>query len=300
MIIVIGDIMLDEYVCGVATRLAPEAPVPVLLRSRNNDTVRLGGAANVAASVASLGEEVALLGPWGGGGDKLPSLLEKAGITDLTVGDSRPATIKTRFVDTEGRQLLRVDSEDTGPWEIDSDTIRDCLNTCNPSVVVFPDYAKGCWTTDVWSAAADYCARESVRLVVDVKRDIRAYDGAAVIKCNQREWDAHGPAGGEWHDGPAVVVTRGRGGIRYHGGTLGDGTWHDIDTEDHPVYDVSGAGDIITAVIGVGLAKGLPMDDILQSAAHAASVSVTRPRTCVALPGDVGFLFQLQDGGRPK
>lgn len=285
--------MLDEYVCGVATRLAPEAPVPILLRNHDDDTVRLGGAANVAASVASLGEKVALLGPRGRGGGKLPSLLVKAGIADLTVEDDRPATIKTRFVDAEGRQLLRVDSEDTRPWEIDFDTICECLAAHNPSVVVFPDYAKGCWTTTVWAAVADYCAYESVQLVVDVKRDICAYAGATVLKCNQREWDTHGNAGRgwqEWYNDPVVVVTRGRDGIHYHSGALGDGAWHDIDTENHPIYDVSGAGDIVTAVIGVGLAKGLPMDDILRSAARAASVSVTRPRTCVALPGDVDFL----------
>lgn len=290
MIIVIGDIMLDEYVCGVATRLAPEAPVPILLRSHTDDTVRLGGAANVAASVASLGEKVALFGPWGHGGGKLSSLLVKAGIHNLTVKDSRPATIKTRFVDAEGRQLLRMDSEDTSPWGVDYDTIRKCLDTNNPSVVIFSDYAKGCWTMDVWTAIADYCAYEALQLVVDIKQEYCAYDGATVIKCNQREWDTHGFVGEEWHGDQAIVVTRGRGGIHYHGGSLGDGTWHNIDTEDHPIYDVSGAGDIVTAVIGVGLAKGLLLDDILQSAAHAASVSVTRPRTCVALPGDVDFL----------
>ena len=270
--------------------LDAKPPVPILLRNHNDDTVRLGGAANVAASIASLGEKVALLGPWGRGGGKLPSLLVKAGVHNLTVKDNRPATIKTRFVDAEGRQLLRVDSEGTRPWEADFDTIRECLSDHNPSVVVFPDYAKGCWTTTVWSAVADYCAYESIQLVADVKRDIIAYDGATVIKCNQREWDTHGPTGGEWHDDPVAVVTRGRDGIRYHGGVLGDGVWHDIDTENHPIYDVSGAGDIVTAVIGVGLAKGLLMDDILRSAARAASISVTRPRTCVALRGDVDFL----------
>jgi len=191
MIFVVGDIMLDEYVQGAVTRMAPEAPVPVVLLNGESE-LRLGGAANVAASVAALGEKVSLVGPYcHDRRDDLRRLCTDCGVElvgepeDYGVASTRRTTVKTRLVDTDGRLLIRMDSESTEPWD-GAHLLADVLWSGKPDTVVFADYAKGCWTVDNWHTIVDYITSQGTRsLLVDAKRRLDFYGGAGIVKCNE-------------------------------------------------------------------------------------------------------------------
>jgi len=295
MMLVIGDIILDKYTRGEATRLAPEAPVPVVLMDEAKPEWRLGGAGNVAASIAALGEEVSLVGPYGHDGHRdLRRLCGEAGIELLGKPQkSAVTTIKTRVVDSSGRLLIRLDSERQDDWS-GSSCLRKVLETLRPDAVVFSDYDKGCWTFDNWRTITDYFGLRAGggglrKLVVDAKRRLEWYEGAGLVKCNKGEWDRF--------DGDSLcpvdshaVVTKGKMGLS-HGSPAEAGLrqWDDISATEHDVHDVTGAGDIVAAVIAVGLSRELPMRQILESAVKASSASVTRPMTGVADPAETGL-----------
>jgi len=298
MVLVIGDIILDRYTRGEATRLAPEAPVPVVLMDGAKPEWRLGGAGNVAASVAALGEKVSLAGPYGHDGHRaLRRLCDAAGIELLGEPQkSAVTTIKTRVVDSSGRLLIRLDNERRDDWA-GSRWLRNILDTLRPDTVVFSDYDKGCWTFNNWQAITEYFKLHARggglrRLVVDAKRRLEWYEGAGLVKCNKGEWDRFGgdslcPVDSH------VVVTKGKMGLS-HGGPPGPGQaglrqWDDISATEHDVHDVTGAGDIVAAVIAVGLSRELPMRQILESAVKASSASVTRPMTGVADPAETNL-----------
>ena len=286
--------MLDEYVGGEALRLAPEAPVPVVLLG-GAPLLKLGGAANTAASVAALGEEVALAGPYGADREAdLRRLCEASGIALLGQPDaSRTTTVKTRVTDRDNRLLIRLDRESPREWPEGEAVLRDALAALNPSTVVFSDYAKGCWTQSVWRAIADYARAGAEpggapRLVVDAKRRLEQFRGAGVVKCNKAEWtrlegDRLCPAGSH------AVVTKGKAGLSYAGPAdhAGLREWEDIHAAEHDVHDVTGAGDVVTAVVAVGVHRRIPLKRALESAVRASSASVTRPLTGVADPRDV-------------
>jgi D-beta-D-heptose 7-phosphate kinase/D-beta-D-heptose 1-phosphate adenosyltransferase len=286
--------MLDEYVVGESTRLAPEAAVPVVLLG-GAPLLRLGGAANAAASVAALGEAVALAGPWGEDrAEDLRRLCGAAGIALLGRPDaSRTTTVKTRVVDGGGRLLIRLDRESPDEWAEGGGELRDALAALDPSTMVFSDYAKGCWTPSLWRALADHALARAgpgaaPRLVVDAKRRLEQFGGAGIVKCNRAEWirldgDASCPAES------CAVVTKGKAGLSWAWPANGAGLrwWRDIRAAEHDMLDVTGAGDVVAAVIAVGVHRGVPLERTLKSAVRASSASVTRPMTGVADPGDM-------------
>jgi len=300
MILVVGDIMLDEYVRGKATRMAPEAPVPVVLMDGAEPELRLGGAANVAASVAALGEDVALVGPYcRTRSDDVQKLCKEHGIElvgepdDYGTSWSRRTTVKTRVVDENGRLLIRMDNEDMEPWE-SADLLKHALRAKGPDTVMFADYAKGCWTPANWSTILDYFLMSggmaslpdgSRRLLVDAKRRLDMYEGAGFVKCNESEWDRFG--GNQFcPPGSQAIVTRGKAGLSHSVSPLMSGSddreWSDIAGLPHDVHDVTGAGDVVGAVIAVGLSRGVLMQSTLESAVRASGISVTQPMTGVA------------------
>jgi len=298
MILVVGDIMLDEYVKGKATRMAPEAPVPVVLMDGGGAEMMLGGAANVAASVAALGEDVALVGPyWHDRSCDVQKLCREHGIElvgepdDYGTSWARRTTVKTRVVDESGRLLIRLDNETVEPWK-SSQILQDALWDKKPDTVMFADYAKGCWTIDNWYRILDYLrARDGGGyLLVDAKRNLDMYEGASIVKCNESEWELFD---GEnlCPTGSRAVVTKGKSGLSHSGPIRGSGDreWSDIAGMPHDVHDVTGAGDVAGAVIAVGLSRGVPIPAILETAVRASGTSVTKPMTGVADAGLTGL-----------
>lgn len=260
-ILVAGDVMLDRYWHGSATRLSPEAPVPVLPVDRVED--RPGGAANVAANLAMMGADVTLHGFAGDdeAGNKLRELLP--GVECHFLPCDRTA-MKLRLV--SGRhQLMRADFETRTP----------ALQTLpgGYDLVVLSDYAKGALGNSNRLIAT--CSTGDVPVLVDPKsRDWSRYYGATMIKPNANEMPTtplpmqirsiYGLG--------AILMTQGE-----HGMTLydKDGEYH-LATEAREVFDVTGAGDTVMAAMAYGMAVGLPMREAMMLANRAAGIAVSR------------------------
>lgn len=295
-VVVIGDVMLDEYVRGDVARISPEAPVPVV-----DLTERLlspGGAANAAANVVSLGGRATLLGVIGsdGTGASLRGAIHDKGIaTDaLVVTGERPTTHKLRVV-ARTQQIVRVDveSRDSLSAKVEADVVAAVDHVASTAdAFVISDYGKGVVTSAVAGAAVQAAKARGIPLVVDPKgREYAKYAGATVITPNQHELDV--AAGITTHNldaaiveaaktllpvlgGAAMLVTRGA-----HGMTLvqAAGAPLHVPTVARSVFDVTGAGDTVVGTLTLALAASVPFPEALVLATHAASIAVGKPGT---------------------
>lgn len=293
-VLVIGDVMLDEYVVGAVSRISPEAPVPVLdVRSRYFSA---GGAANVAMNVASLGAQVHLVGLIGkdSAGQSLRELLHANSISDqwLVEAPDRGTICKTRIVAGQ-QQICRIDHEVRSPipsalLSAILDVVTSTIGLC--SVVVLSDYAKGILT--------DACCREIIQLahgkqiIVDPKsKDFTKYAGCSLITPNLSEASAaagiaidseeslHQAGAQLMAQLPAanVLITRGPEGMTlFRPGTADHLT---IPTQARKVFDVVGAGDTVAATLAVALAAEVPLPEAIHLANLAAGIVVEKTGT---------------------
>jgi D-beta-D-heptose 7-phosphate kinase/D-beta-D-heptose 1-phosphate adenosyltransferase len=300
--LVIGDVMLDEYIAGTVDRISPEAPVPVV---RVKDTERrLGGAANVARQIAELGVSVTLAGVLGtdAAGDDLLDLCAGAAIDTrpvLQLAD-RSTTRKLRVLG-HSQQLLRLDWEDTracAPATI-AELLKKLHDQRRPDVVVLSDYAKGVVTAQLIEGVMEMGARFDTPVLVDPKhRDFRRYHGATTITPNLRELEAAAGAQLNADDTAAVtaaartliatanlaamVVTLGDRGmlvVPAHGAEIV------IPAVQRAVHDVTGAGDTAIAVLAISLAAKASFVAAAQIANAAAGIAVGQVGT-VAVDGE--------------
>ncbi|MBT0769462.1 bifunctional hydroxymethylpyrimidine kinase/phosphomethylpyrimidine kinase [Kineosporia sp. J2-2] len=288
--LVVGDVMLDVFTEGQASRLSPEAPVPVVLQDRRSCTA--GGAGNAAVNLAMLGDEVCLVAAVGADaeGELVRESLAGRGVdvSGLHTGPG-PTTSKHRVV-ARGQQLVRLDVED--PSLIDDDVRRACLDEVRArvesvDVVMISDYAKGMCRAELCSEVIRIANIAGVPVVVDPKgTDYGRYRGATLITPNLDELAA---ATGEHHTtlhdrarelvdllGCAVLVTRSAEGM-----SLFDGFSPEVHlpTQARTVYDVTGAGDTVASVIAAFLARGLSLDRACAVANACAGVVVGRRGT---------------------
>ncbi len=306
-LLVVGDVMLDRFVLGAVRRVSPEAPVPVVAVERETDSP--GGAGNVARNIAALGAEVVLVGVVGddAAGNALAALLEaqiQAGVR-LVVEPGRRTTVKTRYLARgEGgawQQLLRADAEHEAP--LSSATAEALLRAVEAEVeacnaVVFSDYAKGVLGDKVLPALIERCA--SKRIVADPKStDFGRYRGAAILTPNAAELAAavghpcededavEGAAGKAIAAGgfEALVVTRGGRGLSVV--SEGGQTSHFGAAERHEVYDVTGAGDTVTAVLATALAAGASLEEAAALANLGGGIVVGKVGSAVAHPDEL-------------
>lgn len=313
--VVVGDMMLDEYIAGSVDRISPEAPVPVV---RVKDTERrLGGAANVARQIAELGVSVSLAGVLGAdaAGDDLLELCAGAAIDThavLQLAD-RNTTRKLRVLG-HSQQLLRLDWEDTRPCS--SSAIVELLEKFHdgrrPDVIVLSDYAKGVVTPQLIEGVMKIGARFDTPVLVDPKhRDFCRYRGATTITPNLRELEA--AAGAQLNaDDIAAIAAAARALITAANlaamvVTLGDrgmlvvpanGPEISIPAVQRAVYDVTGAGDTAIAVLAVSLAAKASFVAAAQIANAAAGIAVGRVGT-VAVDGE-GIRAALTDAATAK
>ena len=191
-ILIIGDVILDRYWWGEASRLSPEAPVPVVRKQRS--TVRPGGAANTAANLAALGATAHLVGLVGidrEAGELQGALLDCGVAVDFLIAeDARPTTTKTRVIASH-QQIVRVDEEDVGamPGEVE-DRAREAIARCleRTSAVVVSDYAKGFLTPSLLRFVTAAAGRAGKRVFVDPKgADYARYQGCFLMKPNRME-----------------------------------------------------------------------------------------------------------------
>jgi len=282
-IIVIGDVMLDRYWSGQATRISPEAPVPVVKVKSIED--RIGGAANVALNIAKLGGQVTLLGVIGDDaeGEIVQRLLEAEGVVcDFVVQKSLRSICKLRVM-AQHQQLIRLDFEDT-PIQFDQVALRTALkrHLAEHDVVVFSDYGKGT-LVEVASFISD-AKQAGVKALVDPKGvDYSQYAEADLITPNLSELKAvvgacqdeqqlidKGRALLAQYQIPTLLLTRGEAGM-----TLIEADQvHSIPAKAKDVFDVTGAGDTVIAVMALCVSLQLPLVESMYLANLAGGIVV--------------------------
>ena len=292
-ILVIGDIMLDQYVAGNVTRISPEAPVPVVKVDREWST--LGGAGNVAANVASLGGKATLLGLIGSdasAGTILDSC-SNLGITSAVIQGTQQTIVKTRVV--SGQQIVRFDREEELVWsELQLKELSSKLESLIPGsdVILLSDYAKGTLSDKVLNLVFILASTHGKRVLVDPKRaDWSAYSGAFLVTPNLVEL-AMTEAGKAIRNDDNVVVaacqklrkqfrvdnivaTRSSYGMT----VVSESRILNIPTRALEVFDVSGAGDTVLAAFGVSLAEGKSVTESAFMANAAAGIVVSKRGT---------------------
>ena len=288
-VLVLGDIMLDRYWFGTILRISPEAPVPVLNKSRN--VVAPGGAANVAANIASLGGIPILVSTIGSddAGRELRGVLEERGIgvEHLIVEPGRPTTIKTRII-ARNQQVVRVDEEETCPLSpFVLARIVETVGALLPSVdlMVISDYGKGLVRPDLAARIIQMARDLGCRVVVDSKAaDYSPFKGAFLLTPNRAEAEraARVPADDpdslvagtrllETLSVEAVLVTQSESGMTLF--ERGRDPVH-FPTLARTVYDVTGAGDTVVATIGLALAGGASLAVTAELANLAGGIAV--------------------------
>ena len=294
-ITVIGDVMLDHFLIGRVDRISPEAPVPVVRFAR--EEFRLGGAANVARNIGTLGGQVTLVGLVGedpAAADLRAALkaadLDGSGLVD---DGSRPTTRKVRIVTARNQQVARLDYEATDDvLPVTRDALvsraRDAIAGCDG--VVVSDYSKGVVDPTVMAAAIAAARAEAVPLVADPKGpQPDRYAGAAVITPNHHEAelmtqssirDAAGArdAARALHErtGANVVITWGEHGMWILDRSSGSDIEEHLPAVSREVADVTGAGDTVVAILAMGVAGGVPLLDAARLANRAAGLVVGR------------------------
>jgi rfaE bifunctional protein kinase chain/domain len=300
-VVVVGDIMIDRYIYGDTERLSPEAPVPVVtVRERS---AKLGGAANVAANVASMGASCLLVGTVGDDADGAAIRQELVvahldGRHVVTVA-GRPTTAKTRII-ARAQQIVRIDEEVDalldGP-DLDR-LIRSAADAlADADALLLEDYNKGALAPKLITEIMAVARRRGIPVVVDPKyRQFFAYAGATVFKPNRRELESALGAAVDLQNRNALpevlarlkvdnlLVTLGADGmllVTKDGGSLR------IPSIARQVYDVSGAGDTVTAWLGTALAAGASLAEAAQLANYAAGVEVGKPGVATVSPEEV-------------
>lgn len=310
-VVVVGDLMLDEFVRGDVARISPEAPVPILEVTERTSTP--GGAANAAMNVASLGGRVKLVGVVGAdpAASVLAALVERAGIDprSFVVDASRPTTQKTRIV-ARHQQVVRIDEESRAAI---ASSIRAALITATRAALadadacIVSDYGKGVVSAGLVAEVVEVARSRSIPVIVDPKRrDFSAYRGATVITPNLAELElATGErcattedvvrAGSsllELLDGGAVLVTRGAAGMTLLRPNVPPVHTH---ARARAVFDVTGAGDTVVSTLALALATGIDITVAIDIASVAAGLVISKVGTATV---DVAELRAGMEGQR--
>ena len=288
-ILVVGDAMLDRFLVGRVTRISPEAPVPVVIF--DHETLRIGGAANVAHNVKALGGGATLIAVTGqdDAAATLAKSCHEAGISPSLIGDAtRPTTTKVRIVTERKHQVARID------YETDAEigrAIEDRVVTAvqqqaaHASAIVISDYLKGTITRRVVQAAVAAAAERGVPVLVDPKiPHLEYYGGANIVTPNHHEAEtatnlrvrtdeearAAARAFRDRANCGAVLMTRGDQGM-WLLGPDGEGQ---LPAAAREVADVTGAGDTVIATMALAVASGATLAEAARLANEAAGISV--------------------------
>ncbi len=302
-VLCIGDAVIDRFVYGAAERISPEAPVPVLRVERVSSMP--GGVGNVARNLSAIGAQgmlIAVTGP-DREGDELAAMLGALpGLSaHLFRADDRPTIVKSRYI-ASGQQLLRVDEETTSPIpdELGRDIVRDLLERLNTAdAVIISDYGKGLMRPDILEQVTQAAARAGVPVIVDPKgRDYAKYVGASIVTPNIAEiYEATGIqvrddasavlASRELMarvDIACVLLTRSAQGMSV---VPRNGEAVHLPAMVREVFDVSGAGDTVVALLAAGVGAGLAVADAAMLANYAAGIVVGKVGTAVVEPDEL-------------
>jgi D-beta-D-heptose 7-phosphate kinase/D-beta-D-heptose 1-phosphate adenosyltransferase len=295
--------MLDQWMWGKVSRISPEAPVPVVDVTRVTYTP--GGAANVVNNLLSLGSRVTVAGLVGADetGTRLRALLEDRGAltSGLVVSQERRTTVKTRII-AHSQQVVRVDQEERAPFSHkESAPLRDWLESHLHGFdgVFLSDYDKGLFTspalTDYWP---ELCAGALPVMAGPKPSNLEVFRGVNCLTLNASEAslatgcavdsdEAASLAGArllELSQASSVLITRGERGMTFFAPDRPPISERAFATE---VYDVSGAGDTVLTVMGLGLCAGLSHAVSVKLASHAAAVVVRKLGTATVTVDEI-------------
>ncbi|HSI72862.1 MAG TPA: PfkB family carbohydrate kinase, partial [Fimbriimonas sp.] len=302
--LVVGDLMLDEYIFGKATRISQEAPVMVVRQTSTRAVP--GGAANVAANIFALGGRPSLLGVVGDdlAGRMLAESLENLSESQLVTDPSRPTTRKLRVLANHSHQVLRIDHEEeksVGP-EVEQELLRR-FEALLPQaqVILISDYQKGCVTPKLIETIVAQGRQAGVPVVANPKpKSLPYYKGAALVSLNRFEaGEALGVSSGltdEQAEESAlrlrdklqverILITLGGSGMVAAGAAA-----YRADAIKVAVYDEAGAGDTVIATIALGVATGHFGSELLGLAAQTAGAVVQKVGVAVPSQEDLASI----------
>lgn len=308
-VLVVGDVFLDEYIFGQATRLSREAPIPVLEFTRRSYIP--GGAANPANNIAAL-RATALLSAVVGDdseGRQLCDLLAAAGVDPgcVLTDSARPTTVKTRIISESSlrfsQQLARIDRIDRRPIAADGVTAlvqRITTRIAEVDAVLCSDYLSGLFTPELVDQLTRLCAEHGVLLTVDAQGELAKYARAGLLRCNNDEAAAYlGRAIVSEDDyrralddlmdmlePELMIVTRGRDGLSLQGRAQ---PYQHIAAHRVEAADTTGAGDTFIALITLALAAGVDPVTAAHLANYAAGLVVRRLGNAVVTPEELAL-----------
>jgi rfaE bifunctional protein kinase chain/domain len=310
-VLVVGDVMLDRYVHGRVDRLSPEAPVPVFVHRHSSQ--ELGGAANVARTIAALGGVPRIVAAVGDDaeGQLLAALVRQVDAGAVLLG-AECTTVKTRYVDQHGTQLFRIDQDSSGPRWFGTliEAVKPLL--ADADAICLSDYHKGLLgSVRAGDLSGSYSGEFDIPVVVNAKHGYDRFYGATLIVLNRGElaaWcadrrvapqlEAAAQALRETTAARNVLVTLGDAGMLL----VRDAGPLRIEAHRREVADVTGAGDVVTAVCALCLAAKLPVETAAALANLAAGASVARRGTGYATledlePRDTVPVYRVPAGG---
>lgn len=277
---VIGDVMVDAYVWGKTNRISPEAPVPVVQITERD--WRLGGAANVAKNLVTLGAQTQLIG-LAGKDDSAQRIEDLAKSQDIDCAlyqtSEKPTTVKTRII-AQDQHLLRIDAEDEGNLsdkenDIFIQFVLKQMEKNIPDVVIFEDYDKGTLSNQLIKAVTGFCIQHGIKTCVDPKkRNFLSYQQVDLFKPNLKECReglnmsinptltadlnrAHEVLHENLNHNNTLITLSEHGVFFQNQVTAGI-----IPAFDRKIIDVSGAGDTVISVAALALAQNCPLKDI--------------------------------------
>lgn len=289
-ILVVGDVMLDEYLWGNVRRISPEAPVPVVEVTK--ETIKLGGAANVALNIRALEGEPVLIGLVGKdkNGEKLRNLLRSFKMSDdgVLVDKDRPTTSKTRIV-AHSQQVVRADRENIE--EMGDESCQRILKFVNDKIkdmkaIIISDYGKGVITLNLLSGLIDLAKKHNKFIAVDPKEThFMNYKKVSLITPNHNEAsfafgkrikDEKSLQEVGWGlvqrlEAESILITQGEKGMSLF---QKDKTLTHFPTSAKRVYDVTGAGDTVISAFTVAYCSGADLRESALISNHAAGIVV--------------------------
>ena len=292
-ILVVGDIMLDHYIICDVNRISPEAPVPVALAK--DDSYVLGGCGVVIRNLVEFGVGVTCVSEWGydEAGRKIELNLNRDNCNHInlnSVFDNKNTTQKIRVIGGEGStQMIRIDRENIRPNPLSKEAYNYILAIAKPDIIVVSDYGKGVVTTMLM----DMLHELEVPMIIDPYPDhVGMYGKVFMITPNQKEWDKiNSMSYSNWtidnFEAENILITKGKEGMelsrRIGKNTKDSETWHTVFIRDEPVpvYNVSGAGDAVVAVMATCIAKGVDIETSARIANKCAGYVVTQPGTSI-------------------
>ena len=289
-VLVIGDLMIDHYIWGSATRLSAEAPVPIV--NVKNESTTLGGAGNVVQNLVALGAKVMVAGVIGNdaAGSQLIEILEGEGVKTNTIikDNTRSTTVKTRIL-VGSHQLVRVDREvtDAVSQELEDELIEKLsANIDSVDIVILSDYNKGLFAPGLTQRLIKIANERGKKVVVDPKGlNYEKYQGAYIIKPNRKELaeaaktekisniaELQNAAKTIFQQTGAtyLIVTLSEEGIAI----VTEQSNKLLPVKATEVFDVTGAGDTVIAAIAYFIALGLPVDEACELANYAAAIVI--------------------------